>query len=261
MTQPTEPVETGGVTEAAQAALTAAFAGLVLVALTKFLNRARELVLAPWTAGGSPDPQAILSLDAYWSELVDGLLDDLLRAMRVGWESAARDMGLDIRFDPSNPVLQEQIRATRNLLVNVDAEVYRMVIRAMADGMDRGWSKDRIAERVDDILSVTGTPNWPNRADVIAQTEVGRYMRAGEYAYARTWSARTGRRLVKEWIDRDDDRVRPAHRRADGQVRDLADLFDVGSSRLLYPGHWAGRAADVINERCRMRIREVRRAG
>lgn len=260
MTQPTEPVQTEGIPPEIQAAMVAAVAVVVLSAIQTFLDRAHRLVFAPFLSGGSLDPQAIQNLDGLWAELVDGFITDLLRAMRTGWLQAARDLGLNLRFDPSNPVLQEQIEATRNLLVNIDNEIYEMVIRIIADGMDAGWSRDRIAERVDEVLSVTGSPNWPNRAQVIAQTEVGRFARAGEYAYAQTWSRRTGRPLVKVWVDRDDDRVRPAHRRADGQVRELSGLFEVGGSMLPYPGHWSGLPQDVINERCRMVIREARRA-
>jgi len=260
MTQPQAPVQTEGIPPEVQAAMVAAMAVVVLSAIQTFLDRAHRLVFAQFSSGGSLDPQAIQNLDGFWTELVDGLMPDLLRAMRTGWLQAARDLGLDIPFDPSNPIIQEQVQATRNLLVNIDSQIYEMVVRIIADGMDQGWTRDEIADRVDEVLSVSGSPNWPNRAQVIAQTEVGRFARAGEYAYARTWSLRTGRRLVKVWVDRDDNRVRPAHRRADGQVRELTELFDVGGSMIPYPGHWSGLPHDVINERCAMVIREARRA-
>jgi hypothetical protein len=259
VTQP-EPVVVEPIAEESALVMEAAFAALVLVALGKFLKRAAEAVFAPLRFGsGLPNPSGILSLDTYWSELVDGLLDDLIRAAKVGWDDAARQLGMVIPFDRNSPILTEQLLRTRNLLVNVDHEVYRQVVKAISVGMDQGATDVQIAGRVSQILDVSGTPNWPNRADVIARTEVRRFLSAGQLSGSMVYAQRTGARLIKEWVDRDDSRVRPAHALADGQRRELTDLFDVGSSRLRYPGDPMGAAQDVINERCAMRIRQVRR--
>ena len=86
MTQP-EPVEAQGLSEAAVTAMEVAMAALVLAAISDFLDRARELVMAPWYASGSlPDPSGILALDTYWSARISQLMDDLLRA--AGWAPA-----------------------------------------------------------------------------------------------------------------------------------------------------------------------------
>lgn len=260
MTQP-EPVEAQGLSEAAVTAMESAMAVLVLAAITDFLNRARELVMAPWRRFGMPpDPAPIQDLDTWWSDRISDLMADLLRAAKRGWDASAAQLGVSIPFDPQDSFVLAQLDASENLLVNVDSEIYAMVIRIIADGADNGWTNAQIADRVDNVLSVTGTPNWPNRADVIARTEVRRFANAGQFAAAQRVTADTGRMFEKVWVDRDDDRVRASHARADGQRRMLTDFFDVGNSDLLYPGHWAGRPEDVINERCRMIIREVRRA-
>lgn len=259
MTQP-EPVEASGLSEAAVTAMEVAMTSLVLAAIADFLERARSLVMAPWRMFGMvPDPAPIQSLDGYWSSRISQLMDDLLRAAKRGWDASAAQLGVSVPFNPQDPYVLAQLEASENLLVNVDSEVYAMVVRAIADGADRGWTNAQIADRIENILTVTGTPNWPNRADVIARTEVRRFTNAGQFAAAQRVTQDTGRRFEKVWVDRDDDRVRASHARADGQRRMLDDLFDVGGSDLLYPGHWAGRPEDVINERCRMIVREIRR--
>lgn len=49
------------------------------------------------------------------------------------------------------------------------------------------------------------------------------------------------------WLD---DRVRPSHMAAHGQVQAVENTFYVGDSRLMYPGDPAGTPQEVINCRC-----------
>jgi uncharacterized protein with gpF-like domain len=253
MTQPVEPpVESTGLNDAVIAAMIAAFAVLVLAALTRWLAKARAAVMR------NGDPGAILTLDADWSREIDNLMPDLLRAARRGWEETARQLGLDLPFNPRDPIILEQLERTRNLLVRVDDGVYRMVIRAIADGTDKGESKQQISARIDNILDITGSENWPNRADVIARTEVGRFTEAGSLSAAQRFQVRTTIRLLKEWVDKDDARVRSAHSRVDGKRLPLRGLFEVGRSLLRYPKDPAGAPKDVIDCRCRLKFLEVR---
>lgn len=259
MTSP-DPIEASGPTEAQVGAMEVAFAAVVLTAITDFLDRVRTAVMAPWRRSGMlPDPSPILTEDQFWTAQVDGLMDDLVKAARVGWNTTESQLGSSIPFDRTDPILLDQLSATRNLLVRVNNELYRKIVKDMAAGIDQGWSNARIAERVESLLDADGAENWPNRADVIARTEVRRFTSAGQISAALRFAESRGVRLIKEWVDRDDDRVRSSHRAADGQVRELADFFDVGRSRLLYPGYPLGAAEDVVNERCRMVVRQVRR--
>ncbi|MBL7684882.1 MAG: hypothetical protein JNK65_02475, partial [Deltaproteobacteria bacterium] len=54
--------------------------------------------------------------------------------------------------------------------------------------------------------------------------------------------------LTREWITAHDERVRSAHREADGQKRGLKENFIVGGESLLVPGE--GSASNSINCRC-----------
>lgn len=246
MTQPEPvPVEDSAVPELLITAAIAAFAVVVLNELTEWLGKVKRVIFRP---NGSIDRQALVNLDADWAARVDQvLIPDLIRAARAGWESIAEQIGLTAAFDPNDPILVEQISRTRNLLVNIDNEVYDLVIRAIADGVDTGETVEQIAARVDNILSVTGSQNWPARAQVIARTEVTRFAEAGGMAAAQRWSANTGRRLLKKWVTRHDSRVRQVHEDVNNVQIPLRSLFEVGVSRLRYPGDPTGAPHDVIN--------------
>lgn len=255
MTQPQQPVEAEGLSTAATAAITASVGSVVFAELASWLLKAKDAVLGG--VAGVFNLTTFGALNQMWNDSVERILDDLMRAARRGWEEAARQLGLNIPFDPTDPILVEQLERTRNLLVRIDEEVYRMVIKAIADGTDRGESNAQIAARIDNVLSISGSENWPNRADVIARTEVTRFTEAGALSAAQRWSARTGRTLVKEWVDRDDARVRRGHRDVDGDRVPLYGLFDVGDSWLRYPGDPSGLPHTVINCRCHLRFVEV----
>lgn len=256
MTQPEPLAESEGLSQAATAALIAAFSAVVLAELTAWLAEVRDALLGG--IAGVFNLTAFGALSSSWDLRVDRMMSDLMRAARQGWEETADQLGLRIPFDPTDPILIEQLDRTRNLLVRIDEEVYRMVIKAIADGTDRGESNAQIAARIDNVLSVTGSENWPNRADVIARTEVTRFTEAGALSAAQRWQVRTGRILEKQWVDRDDSMVRSAHRDVDGDRVPLWALFQVGMSLLRYPGDPVGLPHDVINCRCHLKFVEVR---
>lgn len=54
----------------------------------------------------------------------------------------------------------------------------------------------------------------------------------------------------KIWITVGDDRVRPAHAEANGQVVRVTERYLVGGERLAYPGDLAGSPENIINCRC-----------
>lgn len=260
MTQPvaeTAEVEESAVPEILLTAAIAAFSVIVLKELTEWLGRVKRLIFRP---NGTVNRQALVNLDADWAARVNRvLMPELIRAARAGWESIASQLGLKAPFDPADPVLVEQIARTRNLLLNIDNEVYTSIIKAIADGADEGETVEQIAARINDILSVTGSQNWPNRAQVISRTEVTRFSEAGGIAAAQRWSTNTGRRLVKQWVTRHDSRVRMVHEEVNNVQVPLRSLFDVGTSRLRYPGDPTGAPHDVINCRCGLKYMEVRR--
>lgn len=246
---PQEPAPAGG----ALAAMEAAVAALVLSMLTAWLASVAAAVLASFVRFGlGPDPTAIWSTVPAWEREVDRLMTALEQIARAGWIEAGRQLGVEIPFNPSDPLLQDQLARTRNLMVRTPDEVYRRIIDELGIAVARGENVDQQAARVRHVLDITGTENWPARARTVAVTEVSRAHNMGAQAAAlRIEVQEPGPRFLKRWDSKEDSAVRPAHRLADGQVQFVTQPFVVAGEALIIPGDPAGSPANVINCRCR----------
>lgn len=220
-----------------------AIAAFITAAITRWLAK----VSAALFAGPFINPVTIWSLVPAWEREVDGLITLLAKIAESGWNAAARDLqgeGVIPPFDVSNAVVQDQLRRTRNFMVDTPNEVYRMVLSVL----DKN-AGDKLAQQaaVRNILDITGTVNWPARAKTVAVTEVNRAFHFGSLALA----MQTPGIIVKKWIARDDPSTRPTHAAADNQQQNVFQPFLVGLSLLMAPSDPAGPAHEVISCRCK----------
>lgn len=225
--------------------LEAAFATLVLAAISHWLARIVRKVMFPWVKWSqAPDPQAILSEGEYWSGQVDTL---------VGW--------LDKNAVQATVSTQGEVKrhldTVRNYLVRIPNETFALVRQEIQRGHDNGDPIREIAGRVQQILTVTGSQDWPGRAQTIAVTEVNGAANAGWFAAAVEEQQQTGRPMAKRWIATHDSHTRASHREADGQTVALLSPFIVGDWPLLYPGDKNGPPEEVINCRCTAAVVEA----
>lgn len=219
--------------------LEVAFAALVLAAFGRWLSRVRKWVMLPWQQRGqTPDPGGISREDEFWRGQVDTLVEWLDEHAVVGEG-----------FSTTSEV-RSHLDTVRNLLVRVPDEIFEDIRRELVKGNDQGDSVRAIAEKVEGVLNVTGSENWPNRAQVIAVTEVNGALNAGWFGGAVAQQSQLGQSLAKKWIATHDSHTRPDHRAADGQTVPLLSPFIVGESALMYPGDKAGPPEQVINCRC-----------
>lgn len=222
--------------------------------LQRFLQRARELVMAPFERFQStPNADAVYAAQPIWQAEVDRIVNALTPALQEGWAAAH----LPGDYLPSDPYIQANLALTRNLLVNVPDEVHALVVREVLAGTNGGEDNASIARRVDGVLNYTGQENWDNRARVIAQTETNRHYNSSLLAHALLVERQDGTPLTKEWQTRTDGRERAAHHAADHQVRTLSQPYLVGGEPLLFPGDPAGTPHNVINCRCGQTIQKA----
>lgn len=203
-------------------------------------------------ASGSPDPTGVQDAQPAWTGQLDRVIMPALdTVVNHGWRWQSGQP-----FISSNSFAQAQLALTYNLLVRLPDDVYNAIFAEISEGMANGESNDVIADRIDRKLLTSGSEWWENRAKVIARTETNRAWNAGVLAAAQYYEPPTGRGWTKTWDADLDGHERPAHRRADGQVRGLTDTFQVGGEDLRFPGDPAGRPENVINCRCSMTIKK-----
>ena len=256
MTTPT-PVDAPNLESAAitvaLAAAEAAIAAYVLAAYTRWLASVVKAVLGGFLRFGiAPDPGAIWSTVPFWERQVDELVDKLRLIARAGWIEAGRQLGVDLRYEPDDPILVDQLLRTRNLLVRTPDEVYRQVIKALGESVAAGETVIDQVQRVRHVLDITGTENWPARARTVAVTEVHRAWNFGALAASmRIQRSEATVMIFKRWDARDDSATRPGHKRADGQTVSIYQPFIVNMEALMAPGDPSGSPSNVINCRCK----------
>lgn len=250
---PEEPAPSGAL---ALAVFEASIAALVLSMYGAWLAVATAAVMAPFTLYGlPPDPNAIWSTVPRWEREVERLMTALEQIARAGWEDSARQLGVDIPFDPTDSILQDQLARTRSLMVRTPDEVYRRIIAELGAAVANGEGVDAQAARVRHVLDVTGTENWPARARTVAVTEVHRAYNMGATAAAlRVQQGNPMSIMFKRWQSKHDSAVRPEHRLADGQIRLVSQPYMVGGESLMAPGDPSGSPWNVINCRCKQRF-------
>lgn len=217
---------------------------VVKAALDRFVNAARDKVMAPFRSwGGMPDPTSVFQAQDQWN--TDTILTTLGQIAMSAWSEAT-----DVPPVSRHAFVVAQLATTQNFLVRIPDEVYNLVFAEIADGVNGGESVPAIAQRVDAVLATTGSERWSNRARVIAVTETTRAYGAGTTAAGLEQSRVTGRLLQKRWRTEHDDRVRASHRHVDGMTLPLYQPFPVGDDLLMFPGDPLGSADEVVNCRC-----------
>lgn len=252
---PAEDTEGGGVgvgagtVAAVLAAAEAAIAAYVLAAYTRWLASVITAVLGGFLRFGiAPDPGAIWSAVPLWERQIEGLIERLGLIARAGWINAANQLGVDLPFDPQDPILVDQLQRTRNLLVRTPDEVYQQIINVLGEAVAAGGTVEDQVRGVRHVLDVTGTENWPARARTVAVTEVHRTWNFGALAASMRIQRREATVTVfKTWDAKDDSRTRPAHDRADGQTVSIYQPFIVNMEPLMMPGDPSGSPSNVIN--------------
>jgi len=242
------PEAVGGVLAAAEVAI----AAYMLAAYTKWLAQVAAKVLGGFLAFGiGPDPAGVWATTPTWDHLIDGLMDRLVGLARAGWINTSRQLGLDLPFDPDDPILKDQLQRTRNLMVRTPDEVYRLVVRALGDVAAVNGTREQQVQAVRHVLDVTGTENWPARSRTVAVTEVHRVWNFGALAASMRAQMQLQRVLNKTWLAKDDSATRPGHALADGQTVPVNQPFIVNMEALMAPGDPSGSPSNIISCRCK----------
>lgn len=212
--------------------------------LTRWLDRVRPDVLPPDSA---PQPQNVSQHAPFWGQLMESEVvpESASLYQRVRNRILQRDEPV------TDPAAAQFLNEVGNRLVRIPDEVYALVVREIEEGLALGESNQDMAQRVNVVLTATGSERWPNRAITVARTESLAAVNGGAYAGAIQDAEERGDPApFKVWLATMDPRTRPTHRVADGQRTLLTEPFRVGGAQLRFPGDPRGPAQEVIQCRC-----------
>lgn len=209
-----------------------------------------------WVPSGSDSTLEVKALDATYvapDSLTDGLAKDVRPViLTVATDSAtdtARRLGdpEDLSAYDTEEIEQAVDEAIRLILGIADRHV-RELRQAVLDADTDAESLENLFDRIEAAHRKGG--NW-----VLMSGRTLANALANEAAYVQ--AVRLGCTHA-QWVSRRDDRVRPTHARADGQVRGMGKRFKVGKFALRYPADPTLLPAswpEVAGCRCRLLFR------
>jgi len=195
-----------------------------------------------------PDPLTVFSQTPKWTALTTQYTAQVAREVLA---APYRDLFADSTVFESRPFVRNWIAERENRLNAVPNEVFGLVSQIIDSATVNGASIPDVTAQVEQLFGDTSVPKWKGRARTVARTEVvGAYNGGLHDAFAMIVENDPGTEWMHRWLATDDQRTRPDHVEADGQLQPFGQPFTVGGFQMMHPHDPDGPPQEVINCRC-----------
>lgn len=169
-------------------------------------------------------------------------------SVRSAWQAAIRELIRDGRGRRRLPqyATVQRILEDSGLPVAVYEDVRDLLKRAASEG----WGERKTKIELGKMLGTSRRKGEATTAYAARLRTLARTAATANAAHRMATSDLARKRGRLRWVTVHDNRVRPTHVAADGQVQDLGTPFHVGDAYLLYPGDPAGPLKETANCRC-----------
>ena len=170
---------------------------------------------------------------------------EIERTVEQWGNKVMEEIGSEVSFSMLNPLVLEHLQQFSSTKITAINDTTRALVReAIRQGVASGEGAEEIGRRISALMSQSSRV----RSITIARTEVGA---SANFA---TWGAHSMSGVVeqRQWIPTPDAALRDEHAELAGQIRGIADPFDVDGYAAMYPGGFGVAHLDV-NCRCTTR--------
>lgn len=164
-----------------------------------------------------------------------------------------QDMPVIVPIDQNEVVkaVTMDIKLSSDLYTSLGVDMTKLV-KTITSEITRGIASGMLYSDI--IRNIANAGRIPlERARTIVRTEAGRVQEQASMDAAQKAKA-AGADVVKQWSAIRDGKTRTAHRRLDGQIREVDEPFEIDGKTAMHP-HDFGVAALDINCRCTMLTR------
>jgi SPP1 gp7 family putative phage head morphogenesis protein len=165
------------------------------------------------------------------------------KAANIGGSVALKKLGFKLVFNLKDPAMLKEL-AVRGVKITGDISArtlndFRRIL--VTSYMEEGISPYEVRKLIEGLFEET----YHNRAMAIARTETGIASSITQHeAYARNKVEK------KEWLATMDDKTRPTHAEANGQIVPIDEPFQVGDAELMHPLDPSGPPEEICGCRC-----------
>ncbi|UQZ34595.1 hypothetical protein C2I18_14325 [Paenibacillus sp. PK3_47] len=195
---------------------------------------------------------SVQSGDLFTIQFEQAVYDAFTPLYHLAGESELMVLNTDKTWSTKNKAASRFAKNLQKLVPDMNGTSADVMTRAFQKAIKEGKTPSERALLVREISAAAAKgdagPFNMERAITVSRTMSTAAANGGKLEGWKQSEVVTG----KKWRSSKGDRTRKTHRKANGQIQPLDKPFEVGNSKLMFPGDPSGRAEEIIRCRCTM---------